>query len=86
MRNRSFVKDAKGAKTGLLLGYARVSKGDEQNNVLQTSAFIAACLSDLSQTRYRPLIDSMLRRHGSIRTGPTSLDPMSVFGRGDPPH
>ncbi len=42
IRKRSFVKDAKGAKTGLLLGYARMSKGDEQNNALQTKALKAA--------------------------------------------
>jgi DNA invertase Pin-like site-specific DNA recombinase len=42
IRKRSFVKDAKGAKAGLLLGYARVSKGDDQNNALQTKALKAA--------------------------------------------
>jgi len=35
IRKRSFVKDGKSASGGVLLGYARVSKGDEQNNVLQ---------------------------------------------------
>jgi hypothetical protein len=33
MRKRSFVKDGKSANGSVLLGYARVSKGDEQNNV-----------------------------------------------------
>jgi DNA invertase Pin-like site-specific DNA recombinase len=42
MRKRSFVKASKPAKGGLLLGYARVSKGDEQTNALQTRALRAA--------------------------------------------
>ena len=36
VHKRSFVKDPKPAAGGLLLGYARVSKGDEQNNALQS--------------------------------------------------
>jgi DNA invertase Pin-like site-specific DNA recombinase len=39
IRNR---KDAGSSAAGALLGYARVSKGDEQNNVLQTKALRAA--------------------------------------------
>jgi hypothetical protein len=35
MRKRSFVKDDPSANGSVLLGYARVSKGDEQNNLLQ---------------------------------------------------
>jgi DNA invertase Pin-like site-specific DNA recombinase len=42
IRKRSFVKDAALAKPGLLIGYARVSRGDDQNNVLQTKALKAA--------------------------------------------
>ena len=42
MRKHSFVKDGKSANGGVLLGYARVSKGDEQNNVLQARALRAA--------------------------------------------
>jgi DNA invertase Pin-like site-specific DNA recombinase len=42
IRKRPFVKDGKPDKAGLLLGYARVSKGDEQNNTLQTKALKAA--------------------------------------------
>jgi len=42
VRKRPFVKDAKPAAAGLLLGYARVSKGDDQNNALQTKALKAA--------------------------------------------
>jgi DNA invertase Pin-like site-specific DNA recombinase len=42
MRKRSFVNDGKPASGGLLLGYARVSKGDEQNNALQTRSLEAA--------------------------------------------
>ena len=42
IRKRSFVKDAKPVAAGLLLGYARVSKGDEQNNTLQSKALKAA--------------------------------------------
>jgi DNA invertase Pin-like site-specific DNA recombinase len=38
MRKRSFVKAGK----GLMLGYARVSKGDEQGNALQAQALRAA--------------------------------------------
>src|SRR5271163_4467257 len=37
-----FVKDAQPANGGALLGYARVSKGDEQNNLLQAKALRAA--------------------------------------------
>ena len=44
VRKRTFVKAAVPAKAGLLLGYARVSKGDEQNNALQTKALkVAGC-------------------------------------------
>src|SRR6516162_1808292 len=42
IRKRSFVKDGKSASGGVLLGYARVSKGDEQNNVLQAKVLRAA--------------------------------------------
>ena len=42
VRKRSFVKAGKPQEAGLLLGYARVSKGDEQNNALQTKALKAA--------------------------------------------
>jgi hypothetical protein len=38
MRKRPFVNAAKPDKGGLLLGYARVSKGDEQTNTLQARA------------------------------------------------
>ena len=36
------MKDTKPVSGGLLLGYARVSKGDEQNNTLQAKALRAA--------------------------------------------
>jgi DNA invertase Pin-like site-specific DNA recombinase len=39
---RTFVKDRKADEGGLLLGYARVSKGDDQTNILQTKALRAA--------------------------------------------
>ena len=42
IRKRSFVKDPKPVAAGLLLGYARVSKEDEQNNALQAKALRAA--------------------------------------------
>ena len=42
VRKRSFVKGPKPPAAALLLGYARVSKGDEQNNALQTKALKAA--------------------------------------------
>jgi DNA invertase Pin-like site-specific DNA recombinase len=42
VRKRPFVKSAGSANGGALLGYARVSKGDEQNNALQTKALRAA--------------------------------------------
>ena len=41
MRKRSFVKDDQSVGS-VLLGYARVSKGDEQNNLLQARALRAA--------------------------------------------
>jgi DNA invertase Pin-like site-specific DNA recombinase len=42
IRKRPFVKEAEQAPPGLLLGYARVSKGDEQNNALQTQTLRGA--------------------------------------------
>lgn len=42
MRKRPFVKDPKPSSSSLLLGYARVSKGDEQNNTLQAKALRTA--------------------------------------------
>jgi DNA invertase Pin-like site-specific DNA recombinase len=42
IRKRSFVKDSKSPRRGVLLGYARVSKGDEQSNVVQAKALRAA--------------------------------------------
>ena len=42
IRKRSFVKDTKAVTAGLLLGYARVSKGDEQDNLLQIRALKTA--------------------------------------------
>jgi DNA invertase Pin-like site-specific DNA recombinase len=47
MRYRPFVKAGK----GMLLGYARVSKGDEQSNKAQAKALRAAgCMSSLTST------------------------------------
>ena len=42
VHKRPFVKAAPSAGGGLLLGYARVSKGDEQNNALQAKALRSA--------------------------------------------
>ena len=42
MHKRPFVKAAKPAADGLLVGYARVSKGDEQTNALQVRALKGA--------------------------------------------
>ena len=42
MRKRPFVKAGKPAGKGLLLGYARVSKGDDRTNTLQARALSAA--------------------------------------------
>ena len=42
IRKRSFVKGAGPSGAGALLGDARVSKGDEQNNALQTKALKAS--------------------------------------------
>jgi DNA invertase Pin-like site-specific DNA recombinase len=42
MRKRPFVKAAGPGRGGLLFGYARVSKGDEQTNTLQARALRAA--------------------------------------------
>src|ERR1700722_18819675 len=42
IRKRTFVKGRKTEDVGLLLGYARVSKGDDQTNILQTKALRAA--------------------------------------------
>ena len=42
MRKRSFVNAAEPDKGSLLLGYARVSKGDEQSNALQARALRAS--------------------------------------------
>ena len=44
VRKRSFVKSTGSSGSRALLGYARVSKGDEQNNALQTKALkLAGC-------------------------------------------
>ena len=42
VRKRPFVKDAQPLSAALLLGYARVSRGDEQTNALQARALKAA--------------------------------------------
>lgn len=42
MRKRPFVKDGGSSAAGVLLGYARVSKGDDQANALQTKALRSA--------------------------------------------
>jgi len=42
VRKRSFAKAASEPATGILLGYARVSKGDDQTNALQVRALRAA--------------------------------------------
>lgn len=42
VRKRPFPKALTPVSNGMLLGYARVSKGDEQNNALQTNALRAA--------------------------------------------
>src|SRR5258708_789065 len=42
IRKRSFTKGSGPSGGGVSLGYARVSKGDEQNNALQTKALKAA--------------------------------------------
>ena len=42
VRKRPFVKDGKAEDNGLLLGYGRVSKGDDQTNALQTNALRTA--------------------------------------------
>lgn len=42
VRKRPFAKAARPAPAGLLLGYARVSKGDDQTNTLQARALRAA--------------------------------------------
>ena len=42
VRKRPFAKAPEPASSGMLLGYARVSKGDEQNNALQAKALRAA--------------------------------------------
>ena len=42
VRKPSFAKAAPGPATGMLLGYARVSKGDDQSNALQVRALRAA--------------------------------------------
>ncbi len=42
IRKRPFTKGSGQSGSGTLLGYARVSKGEEQNNALQTKALRAA--------------------------------------------
>ena len=41
VRKRLFVKAGKLSSNGLLLGYARVSKGDDQTNIMQARALRA---------------------------------------------
>src|SRR5256714_15108822 len=84
VRKRSFVKDGKSASGGALLGYARVSKGDEQNNVLQARALRAAGCRRLFEEEAsggrwdRPELHRMLDH---LREGDTvvvwKLDPLS---------
>jgi hypothetical protein len=45
VRKLSFVKAGKPTSNGLLLGDARVSKGDDQTNIMQARALRAARLS-----------------------------------------
>lgn len=49
IRKRSFVKGPGLSGGGALLGYARVSKGDEQNNALQTKVLKSAGCKRLFQ-------------------------------------
>ena len=42
VRKRTFAKDAETPARSVLLGYARVSKGDDQSNALQANALRAA--------------------------------------------
>ena len=51
VRKRSFVKAGKPTGNGLLLGDARVSKGDDQTNIMQARALRAARLSPKSSKR-----------------------------------
>jgi hypothetical protein len=68
---RSFVKDSKSATGGVLLGYARVSKGDEQSIRERTSAGIAAARAEGRIGGRRKKLDAAKRREiaESVITG-----------------
>ena len=76
IHKRSFVKTSKPDKAGLLLGYARVSKDDEQNNALQAKALRAAGCKRLFEEaasggrRDRPELHRMLDQ---LREGDTVI-------------
>jgi len=80
------VKDRERAG-GLLLGYARISKGDEQNNALQTQALRGAGCRRLFEDAYAPDLAPVLRtswfkvsRSGSGRRA-VLYGGSSLFGR-----
>ncbi len=85
IRKRSFVKGPYRPAAALLLGYARVSKGDEQNNALQTKALRAAGCRRLfeeaaSGGRWdRPELHRLLDH---LREGDTSSSGSSTACRG----
>jgi len=60
VRKRPFEKAPAPASSGMLLGYARVSKGDEQNNALQAKALRAAGCRKLFEEAASGLRDSRI--------------------------
>jgi hypothetical protein len=58
VRKRSFVKAGKRSSNGLLLGYARVSKGDDQTNIMQARALRATGCRRIFEEAVRRLVQS----------------------------
>ena len=66
IRKRSFTKGPGASGGGALLGYARVSKGDEQNNALQTKALRAAgCRRLFEETGVRRALAGFTHERGA---------------------
>jgi hypothetical protein len=62
VRKPSFTKDSRPSGGGMLLGYARVSKGDEQNNSSRTKALNAADMARLYGVS-QPTVSRIVAEH-----------------------
>jgi hypothetical protein len=79
---RSVCRDSKAKEAGLLLGYARVSKGDEQTNTLQTKALRAAGCRRLFEEAASGGRWDRPELHRTWQTVPRMYDSGSCWGEG----